>query len=295
MIITNLTDTDYWFGPMRLAANGTLDLDDTLDTSLYLLNDEVADAVNTLYLSSNITVTGYATPFPRPTGTPSLLHGDGSPEGLVYAPQGSLYMRRDSTHPSTGLYTKTTGVTVNTGWFPVIAPAMEMLQEITVASGGTATINFDPIPQSFSHLKIIANLEKNGSADDANLLLTVNGTGAGPNQYCSQLTVSNGSDVTGYPSSLVGAAYVGLVPATPYAGATEITLAGYTNGNTIGFTAISGCNGPYVLSSAYSGGIVLINEMGGVVNSIQLALDDESDFLEGSVATLYGLSGNVPY
>ena len=52
MIITNLTANEYWFGPMRLPAGSgqTLNLDDTSDTSLYLLNDEVADAVNTLYL-----------------------------------------------------------------------------------------------------------------------------------------------------------------------------------------------------------------------------------------------------
>jgi hypothetical protein len=125
MIITNLTSADYWFGPMHLPAGSgqTINLDDTSDTSLYLLNDEVADAVNTLFLGSSIAVTSYAMPFPRPTGTPSLLHGDGSPQGKVYAPQGSLYMRRDSTQASTGLYTKTTGVTVNTGWIGVIAPS----------------------------------------------------------------------------------------------------------------------------------------------------------------------------
>lgn len=123
MIITNLTANDYWFGPMHLLAGSgqQLVLDDTSDTSLYLLNDEVADAVNTLYLSSNITVSSAAAPFPRATGTPSLLHGDGSPEGLVYAPQGSLYMRRDTVAASTSLYSKQTGVTQNTGWASVIA------------------------------------------------------------------------------------------------------------------------------------------------------------------------------
>lgn len=53
--------------------------------------------------------------FPRPTGTPQILHGDGAPEGLVYAGQGSLYMRRDGTGANS-LYTKTTGVTISTGW-----------------------------------------------------------------------------------------------------------------------------------------------------------------------------------
>jgi hypothetical protein len=43
---------------------------------------------------------------------PELLHGDGSPEGRVFAPQGSVYMRRDQA----GLYVKATAVTVDTGW-----------------------------------------------------------------------------------------------------------------------------------------------------------------------------------
>lgn len=104
---------------MYLGPFGTLDLDDTSETSLYLLDDEVADSVNTLYLSSNIAVDSAAEPFPRPTGSPLLLNGDGSPEGMVYAPQGSVYLRRDSVLPVTSLYTKTTGVTQNTGWLSV--------------------------------------------------------------------------------------------------------------------------------------------------------------------------------
>jgi hypothetical protein len=146
MIITNLTNTDYWFGPMHLPAGSgtsTLNLDDTSDTSLYLLNDEVADAVNTLLLSSGIAVTSAAATFPRATGTPALLHGDGSPEGMVFGPQGSLYMRRDSSLATTGLYTKTTGVTQNTGWVSVISYVQLGAgnPEATLAFGG-AEINF---------------------------------------------------------------------------------------------------------------------------------------------------------
>ncbi len=119
MIITNQTSVDYWFGPMHLPAGwgSTLDLDDTSDTSLYLIDDTVADQVNTLYQTDGplILVTSAATPFPRPTGTPDVLHGVGSPQGLVYAPQGSLYLRRDNP-AANSLYVKTTGVTYNTGW-----------------------------------------------------------------------------------------------------------------------------------------------------------------------------------
>jgi hypothetical protein len=120
VIITNQTSADYWFGPMHLPAGsgtGTLNLDDTSDTSLYLIDDAVADMVNTLFMASPpmIAVTSYATPFPRPTGTPDVLHGIGSPQGLVYASQGSLYLRRDNP-AANSLYVKTTGVTYNTGW-----------------------------------------------------------------------------------------------------------------------------------------------------------------------------------
>lgn len=118
MLVTNQTNNDYWFGPLHLDAGvgTTLTVDDTSDTSLYLTNDAVADALNNLYNTGKITVSDAAQPFPRPTGVPQLLHGDGSPEGSVYAPQGSLYMRRDNTGSTSSLYAKTTGVTFNTGW-----------------------------------------------------------------------------------------------------------------------------------------------------------------------------------
>jgi hypothetical protein len=114
MLITNLTNQDYWFGPLHLPGAGTLSVDDTTATSLYLSDDGVADAINFLYASvpAKVTVSGQASPFPRPTGTPGLLHGDGSPEGLVYASEGTLYLRRDNAQ----LYQKATIVHVCTGW-----------------------------------------------------------------------------------------------------------------------------------------------------------------------------------
>jgi microcystin-dependent protein len=121
MLVTNTTNEDYWFGPLHLAGGigQTLTVDDTSATSLYLTDDVVADAINNLYNTGKITVSGEAQPFPRPTGVPQLLHGDGTPEGRVFAPQGSAYMRRDNTGASSSLYVKTTGTTVSTGWLPL--------------------------------------------------------------------------------------------------------------------------------------------------------------------------------
>lgn len=117
MLVTNQTTQDYWFGPLHLAGGigQTLTVDDTTATSLYLTEDAVADAINNLSASGKIACTSTAAPFPRPTGVPQILHGDGSPEGLVYAPQGSLYMRLDGTGVNS-LYCKTSGITLNTNW-----------------------------------------------------------------------------------------------------------------------------------------------------------------------------------
>lgn len=120
MLVTNQTASDYWFGPLHLPAGigQTLTVDDTSATSLYLTSDVVADAINNLYASGKITVSGQADPFPRPTGTPALLHGDGAPEGLLFAPQGSIYMRRDGSLTNGGvIYVKLTGATLSTGWY----------------------------------------------------------------------------------------------------------------------------------------------------------------------------------
>jgi hypothetical protein len=118
MLVTNQTVQDYWFGPLHLpgGVGQTLTVDDTSATSLYLTNDVVADALNNLYISGKITVSGQALPFPRPTGVPQLLHGDGSPDGSVFAGQGSMFMRRDNTGAANALYAKTTGGSFSTGW-----------------------------------------------------------------------------------------------------------------------------------------------------------------------------------
>lgn len=131
MLVTNLTGFDYWFGPLHLRAGigQTLTVDDTSATSLYLNDDAVADAINNLYNSGKVQITSAAQPFPRPTGVPQLLHGDGSPDGRIFAPQGSIYMRRDNLGPATTIYVKSTGVTFSNGWNPIGAPPTGTIQQ----------------------------------------------------------------------------------------------------------------------------------------------------------------------
>lgn len=121
MLVTNNTNQDYYFGPLHLASGvgQSLTVDDTTATSLYLTDDSVADALNMLFAAGKIGVSGAATPFPRATGAPEVLHGDGSPEGLVYSPQGSLYMSRSAGSATNYLFSKTTGLHLNTGWVAI--------------------------------------------------------------------------------------------------------------------------------------------------------------------------------
>lgn len=144
MLVTNQTTQDIYFGSLHLAAGvgQSLTIDDTSATSLYLLSDQVADAVNNAYLAGNITVSGQAQPFPRPTGIPQLLHGGGSPEGLVYAPQGSIYMRRDAASTYV-LYVKTSGVTSSTQWVAVDTTGASVpTGSISQFGGSTAPIGW---------------------------------------------------------------------------------------------------------------------------------------------------------
>ena len=133
MLITNATTQDYWFGPLVLPAGigQTLTVDDTSDTSLYLTDDVIADQINTLAAGLQIVVTSAAVPFPRPVGDPEIIHGDGSPEGLVYAAQGSTYVRRDAT----GVYQKTSGRHSCTGWQSILGPTGPTITTSTLSGG----------------------------------------------------------------------------------------------------------------------------------------------------------------
>jgi hypothetical protein len=142
LVLNNTTANDYYIGPYHLTPSpGTVTIDTTTEQSLYLTDDGFADAINNLVISGKATVQGGTGPtlFPRPTGVPQVLHGDGAPEGLVYAPQGSLYMRRDGAGPNS-LYTKTTGLTVSTGWTLFTTGSLGTVYRKTTAKAATNTI-----------------------------------------------------------------------------------------------------------------------------------------------------------
>ena len=231
MLVTNQTTSDIYFGPLHLGAGvGTqLTVDDTTATSLYLTNDSVADALNNAYQSGKITVSGAADPFPRPTGTPQLLHGDGDPEGLVYAPQGSLYMRRDGTGTNS-LYVKTTGVTYNTGWeaFGSLAPNVAFAAPADPTGCGTSELMMG-VPGSITPVRsgnILAIYRGNGTNTTTNDSWRANlryGTGTPPANGAAPVgtvlcgpTLGDPWSSQGQASFCLAALAMGLSPYTSY-------------------------------------------------------------------------------
>ena len=179
MIITNQTSVAYWFGPMHLPSGSgqTLNLDDTTDTSLYLIDDTVADTVNTLYQSALILVTSAASPFPRPTGVPDVMHGIGSPQGMVYAPQGSLYLRRDNPAVNS-LYVKTTGVTYNTGWKALEKGVLSLTTNSATPAIATDVYNVVHITGQSTGISSFTTNLSGAPSDGDTLRISITGTAA---------------------------------------------------------------------------------------------------------------------
>jgi len=145
MTVTNNTTDSIWFGPLLLPAGigQTLVVDITTNESLYLNDDSVAAALNNYYVANKIQVSSPPPVFPRPTGTPQLLHGDGSPQGAVYAPQGSAYLRRDTTGGSGTIYVKTSNITSSQGWDALSTAQIVVPTGIIQAYGGSSAPNSD--------------------------------------------------------------------------------------------------------------------------------------------------------
>jgi hypothetical protein len=256
MTVTNLTPEDYWFGPLHLPANGSLVVDITTNASLYLTNDAVADALNSLYNNSpaKINVTNPPVPFPRPTGVPALLHGSGSPEGGVFAAQGSTYMRRDNTGSANSLYAKTTGVTISTGWEAVgggTVGRVAGIYDLNTSTTETSLISGSAAGSQTGFLIPANTLTITGAIRLMLIGDYLNNTGG--NQGCTLKvkfggTVFYGDNVTGIGAS-----------ATRYPIRIDVILAnlGATNSNAMVGTA-----------PAWGGGTPAAGSVGGVVGAI---------------------------
>jgi hypothetical protein len=289
MLVTNQTAQDYWFGPLHLAGGvgQTLTVDDTTATSLYLTDDQVADALNNLYNAGKVTVSSAAAPFPRPTGVPQLLHGDGSPEGLVYAPQGSLYMRRDAASAG-GLYLKTTGITVNTGWqaytTAVATGGFVSLYDSGYLGSAVASIDSNTFSTAFNHLAVFLMGRTSKAATLDTISMQVNGD-TGTNYNYQNWNGSGGaSGQTAFPLSYLP----GASETANFARTIQVDFPFYSQGTFYH-------NGEYTqIGYEPSDGASVSNALGlqwlstSAINRIKVTPASAANFVVGSRMIVYG-------
>jgi len=174
-----------------------------------------------------------------------------------------------------------------------LAPGMELIEEITVPAGaGVAEISFSSIPQTYSHLKVVASLGSTESSTDTSLSMIANGFIS--DVYDSQVLSGQGTTVEAFAYLGATEAFVGVVPPGPYLAGIEITLMGYKNPLVVPFTAV---NGFYDGAAGTSGSTLVTGAIGtgdGIAPITSLGFSMPGpNFVAGSVATLYGLVGYI--
>ena len=84
------------------------------------------------------------------------------------------------------------------------SPTHSLIQTVTVTSGGSASISFTSIPQTYTDLKLVLSLRNNVANTSSNSLIYFNGTGSGaayPNFY---MQGNGGSVSTGAVNTMIG-------------------------------------------------------------------------------------------
>lgn len=158
----------------------------------------------------------------------------------------------------------------------------------TVGVGGAATIDFTNIPQTFSHLRLVALLLDTGAVTIVRGVVRINGnttnnyTWGGIEAPAGTPVYTNGT-TTGWGQM----AYVGASGSYAQGGVWDALFPDYANALTAKalhgvYTALSAAN------SAYSGISAGTFAVGGAISRLTL-LPGSTAFAQGSRATLWGL------
>lgn len=162
--------------------------------------------------------------------------------------------------------------------------SMTKISTITVGVGGTNTIQFTSIPDSYDDLYIIASTRNSSTLE--HVLIGFNGS-------TSNFT---GRYVTGYNTNTASgeyARYIGNTSTSTYTantfGITNIYIPNYTSSQ---YKSISGESSGENNSAVYWTTVFSSNvwSSGSAITSIELTNETGSTILEGSTATLYGIT-----
>lgn len=127
----------FGFSQLRLAVSGVQQW--TMDTNGHLY----PIGANNLGSSTNRVARVYATNIALPGTDVLITAGTGTPEGVVSASVGSMYIRTDGTAGTTQRYVKETGTSTNTGWVaqPSVTGAGAVTGPASVSAGRVPTFN----------------------------------------------------------------------------------------------------------------------------------------------------------
>ena len=204
--------------------------------------------------------------FPRVTGTPQILHGDGSPEGTVFASQGSAFMRRDNSGASNALYAKTTGPSLSTGWQAFAgsaAPAPATTLPNSPSNGQQAILVDSTSAPTYSWL-----FQYQSSASKWIFL------GGAPLRNSADATANSAAASGVYSGAL------GMSVTIPRAGTYDVRFGGQPGGNASGTTTVLGvglgttpaAGNEITVTNQGTGGVMIVRRLTGVTASTVIDL-----------------------
>lgn len=161
---------------------------------------------------------------------------------------------------------------------------MTLIQHIEVGTGGTTSISFINIPQTFTDLYVVASIRNSSTFE--HVLIGLNGSTAN----------FSGKYLSGYGTGGVStgnyARYIGNVSRAGYTantfGSTSIYIPNYTSSN---FKTISGESVGENSDSTNWANVISTNlwSQTSAITSLQLTNESAATMLEFSSATLYGI------
>lgn len=175
----------------------------------------------------------------------------------------------------------------------VITPAMVRISQVVVGVGGASTIDFSSIPATYESLRIVMTARNDKAAVESNdgWLRFNNDSGSNYDmQWAATVnTTASGGELYAQAKSYIGSIAAATATAN-VASQFDIVIAGY---------ARTVFNKQYFATNSFkarvtTGGLVIASVAGfwrstAAINQVTL-LATSDKFVEGSVATLYGIS-----
>jgi len=175
-----------------------------------------------------------------------------------------------------------------------MANTLKKIQTVTVGSGGSATIEFTSIPQTYTDLKIVLSVRSDrSSGTQSDFQLRFNGNSSNYSRRTVQGSGSAASSVSGSAESygFIGTATQDTDTASVF-GSAEVYIPNYTSANNKSYSAdvVRENNA----TSGFQGLIAGLWSNTAAITSITFYVESNTqNFKQYSTATLYGVSNGV--